>query len=190
MTGAQADSVTGDQLRAIMPRAPLGTALILSRWMPQYGITTRLRKAAFLATIAHECGEFRWLSEIWGPTEAQARYEYRRDLGNVQPGDGFRFRGRGCIQITGRTNYANASIGIGIDIVGNPALIETPDGAVHSACWWWRENGCNEIADTGDMRAVTRRVNGGQNGIGDRMRYYALALAAFPDFRNVIGGVL
>ena len=76
--------------------------------MADYQINTTIRIAAFLAQIGHESGGLKWLSELWGPTPAQSRYEGRKDLGNVQPGDGFLYRGRGFIQLTGRANYASA----------------------------------------------------------------------------------
>jgi len=134
----------------------------------EFGITTPTRIAAFLAQVGHESGGFVYTREIWGPTAAQQRYEGRADLGNWEPGDGSRFRGRGLIQITGRANYQAVSDGLGVDFVGNPALLEQPEYAALSAAWWWANNGCNELADAGDFERLTRQINGGLNGYADR----------------------
>ena len=172
-------------LRATMPNS--GTradafAPALLEHMPAFAITGQKRVAAFLGTIAEESGEFRWTREIWGPTPAQLRYEppgeKADDLGNTQPGDGFRYRGRGLIQITGRANYRAASSAIGTDFLGEPQLMEQPDGAVLTACWFWQAHGCNELADIPDFKAVTRRVNGGLTHYDRRKAYYDRALAA------------
>lgn len=141
----------------------------------EFDIVGLVRIAAFLAQVGHESGGFVWTREIWGPTPAQQRYEGRADLGNTQPGDGSRFRGRGLIQITGRSNYRAVSAGLGIDFLGNPALLENQANAARSAAWWWANNGCNEIADTGDFERLTRRINGGVNGLADRLSRWDLA---------------
>lgn len=140
----------------------------LLRSMDEFDIATPRRVAMFLAQVGHESGGLRYLREIWGPTKAQAGYEGRRDLGNTEPGDGFRFRGRGLIQITGRANYAAAGRALGVDLLAEPEMLEQPGLAARSAAWWWAAHGLNELADTGDVRACTRRINGGLNGIDDR----------------------
>lgn len=134
----------------------------------EFGIVGCARTAAFLAQVGHESGSFRYVREIWGPTSAQTRYEGRSDLGNVKPGDGSRFRGRGLIQITGRYNYEQASKALRVDFVNAPEWLETPAMAARSAAWWWASHGCNELADAGDFTALTRRINGGLNGLDDR----------------------
>lgn len=144
----------------------------LNGYMHEYNICGRLRESAFLATIIHESGSFVYTKEI---ASGQA-YEGRKDLGNNQIGDGVRFKGRGLIQLTGRDNYLKASQAIGVNFILNPELLETPQYAVQVSCWWWRKHGCNELADTQDIEAVTRRVNGGLNGIADRKKWYNLAL--------------
>lgn len=141
----------------------------------EFDITGSARLAAFLAQIGHESGGFVYTREIWGPTPAQQRYEGRRDLGNTQPGDGSRFRGRGLIQITGRANYRAVAAGLGIDCVNRPELLEEPRNAARSAAWWWANNGCNALADSGDFHALTRRINGGTNGLSDRMERWERA---------------
>lgn len=144
--------------------------------MAAHGITTAKRATKFIATIAHETGGFVWLEEI----ASGAAYEGRRDLGNVKSGDGRRFKGRGLIMITGRTNYAAASRAAGIDMITAPTLASRPRYAAKIAAWWWDTHGCNALADEPGMEPVTRRVNGGLNGIDDRNRYYRRALLVAP----------
>lgn len=140
--------------------------------MFEFAIVSPQRAAMFIATIGHESGGFVHTRELWGPTPAQQRYEGRADLGNTRPGDGFRYRGRGLIQITGRANYNAVSKGLGVDFLRHPQLLEQPEHAARASAWWWANNGLNELADTGDFRAVTRKVNGGYNGMADRQRRY------------------
>lgn len=174
------------QLLAMFPEA--GTqACVFAGWldpaMAAYEINTPERQAAFLAQIAHESNCFKYAREIWGPTQAQKGYEGRHDLGNNQPGDGFRFRGRGLIQITGRANYQDISDALGTDFVSEPTKLESPQYAALSAAWFWQKHGCNEIADGGDFEALTKRINGGLNGFADRCELYACARQALglPD---------
>lgn len=144
----------------------------------RYGITTALRQAHFLAQILHESGGFRWLEEIWGPTEAQKRYEGRRDLGNVQPGDGFRYRGRGLIQLTGRANYRRYGELLGLPLEDYPEFACCPGYAAMIAGAYWQARGLNSRADQDDLEAVTRGVNGGLNGLEDRRRWLERAKRA------------
>ncbi len=165
------------QLLEIMPRASRRATLFLeplNRAMAADGIDTNVRAAAFLAQIAHESGELRWVREL----ASGEAYEGRKDLGNTEPGDGVRFKGRGLIQVTGRYWYTKASDGIGVDFVGSPALMELPVYAARVSTWWWKVNKMNAVADTRDIRKITRRVNGGLNGLEAREEYYARALAA------------
>jgi len=151
----------------------------LNRAMQDYGVNTMLRTAAFIAQLAHESGEFRWMEEIWGPTDAQRRYEPVSDLaarlGNTQAGDGKLFKGRGPIQITGRFNYHKYGGLLGIDLNANPALAATPDVAFATAGLYWKSNGLNELADAEQFVTITRRINGGTNGLADRQKYYEAA---------------
>ena len=144
--------------------------------MDVFQINTPARQAAFLSQVAHESGALRWLSEIWGPTPAQTRYEGRKDLGNVQIGDGFKYRGRGLIQTTGRANYTATGRALSLDLVNNPGLLSLPANAAMSAGYFWESNGLNELADTGSVERVTRRINGGLNGLGERTALYGAAL--------------
>ena len=175
--------LTDAQLQQIMPNlASAKRALYLPHLnaaMQAHGIATPLRTAAFVAQLAHESGEFRWMEEIWGPTAAQLRYEppgtLAAKLGNTQAGDGKRFKGRGPIQITGRFNYATFGGLLGLDLVGNPALAATPEVAFATAGLYWQRNGLNELADARDFVTITRRINGGTNGLADRQMYYERA---------------
>jgi len=141
-----------------------------------YNITTPMRVAAFLAQVGHESGRLYYVRELWGPTAAQARYEGRLDLGNTESGDGSRFRGRGLIQITGRANYACCSKALGIDFTESPELLEEPGAAAVSAAWFWASHGLNQLADAGDFRRITKKINGGYNGLEERIALYDKAL--------------
>ena len=172
------------QLHTVMPTlAEAKRALYLPHLnaaMRASGIgTTLLRTAAFVAQLAHESGEFRCMEEIWGPTPAQLRYEPPSDLaqrlGNTEPGDGKRFKGRGPIQITGRFNYAKYGRLLGRDLVTEPALAGAPELAFATAGLFWQTNGLNELADAQDFVTITRRINGGTNGLADRQMYFARA---------------
>lgn len=141
----------------------------LDNAMLHYEINTPQRAAAFLAQVGHESGRGLYVRELWGPTEAQKRYEGREDLGNTEKGDGFKYRGRGLIQLTGRANYRRAGAALGVNLEAEPELLEQPYMAALSAAWFWAENECNALADVGDFRRLTRRVNGGYNGLEDRL---------------------
>lgn len=177
--------LTDVQLRQVMPNLAAAKLPLylpaLNQAMQVYGVNTALRTAAFIAQLAHESGEFRWMEEIWGPTDAQRRYEppnaLAAKLGNTEAGDGKRFKGRGPIQITGRFNYAKYGGLLGIDLVADPALAATPEVAFATAGLYWKTNGLNELADAEQFVTITRRINGGTNGLPDRQKYYATAKA-------------
>ena len=140
----------------------------LNEYCQQYEISTPLRLAAFLAQIGHESGRMRYVEEL-GKGYA---YEGRKDLGNIHKGDGKKFKGRGLIQLTGRANYTELSNDTGIDFVSQPMMLELPEYAVMSACWFWRKRRLNKLADNGEFREITRRINGGYNGLEDREKLY------------------
>jgi putative chitinase len=140
----------------------------LDKCCPQYEINTPLRLAHFLAQICHETGGFRYLREIWGPTAAQKRYEFRADLGNDRLGDGKLYAGRGLIQLTGRANYRRVGKALGLPLETDPDLACDPQTAVKIACHYWSTHGINEAADANDIVRVTKAVNGGRNGLEDR----------------------
>jgi putative chitinase len=177
--------ITNEELKQIMPKlAPAKRALylpFLNRVLEEYEISTPLRSAAFLAQLAHESGEFRYMEEIWGPTEAQKRYEppstLAAKLGNTERGDGKRFKGRGPIQITGRANYDRYGKLLGVDLLTNPELAATPQIAFSIAGLYWQGNGLNQLADRDDIVTITKRINGGVNGLAERRAYYKRAKA-------------
>ena len=137
--------------------------------MAEYHINTFGRQTAFLAQIGHESMYLNHAIELWGPTPAQSRYVGRFDLGNNQLGDGYRFRGRGLIQLTGRFNYTRASEALGFDLLSYPDLLAHAPLSVRVAGWFWESKGCNEIADRGDFKGLTKKINGGLNGYADRL---------------------
>jgi putative chitinase len=143
--------------------------------MDEFAINTPKRQAAFLAQIGHESGGLHWCTEIWGPTIAQTHYEGRADLGNVEEGDGYRFKGRGLIQTTGRANYQATGDALGVDLIAEPMRLAEPELAARSAAWFWQAHGLNELADVDDFMRITRRINGGTNGMDDRLALYAVA---------------
>lgn len=150
----------------------------LQQVMADRSIDSPLRQAHFLAQVGHESGEFRFRAEI---ASGQA-YEGRLDLGNTQPGDGPRFKGRGLIQLTGRANYAEYGRDIGreAELLAHPELVETdPQLCVDVAGWFWTKKNLNSLADADDLTTLTRRVNGGLNGLDDRRRLLVRAKALF-----------
>jgi predicted chitinase len=176
-----AGDVTTQQLQSIVPTLSAGKAAEvaphLNRAMAEAGIDSPARKAAFIAQVAHESGGFQYNEEI-----ASGRaYEGRSDLGNTQPGDGERFKGRGYIQLTGRANYAAAGKALGLDLVNNPGLAARPENAARVAAWYWNSRGLNALADRGDFDGITRRINGGYNGKADRDQYHARAQGVLKD---------
>lgn len=143
----------------------------LNKYLPPV-ISEDRTVAAFLAQTGHESLDFVFLRELWGPTKAQTRYEGRATLGNTQTGDGSKFRGRGLIQITGRANYSKMADLMGLPLLETPELLSEPANAVHSAVLWWEEHRCSEVFNTKGFPALTRRINGGLNGLADRIVRY------------------
>ena len=147
----------------------------------RYAIDTPIRLAMFISQIGHETHSLQFVRELWGPTDAQLRYEGRADLGNTLPGDGFRFRGRGLIQTTGRANYRFVRDRLRKggyrcpDFEQEPELLEEPQWAALSACDYWEMRKCNEAADAGNFELVTRLINGGTNRLDDRLNRWARA---------------
>lgn len=162
-------------LQSIMPFAKARIPAFifpLNGSMHEFHINSPIRQAAFIAQIAHESGELRYVEEI----ASGIAYEYRKDLGNTQPGDGMKYKGRGLIQITGRNNYLECGKALGVDLVTQPELLETNDLACRSAAWFWASRGLNDLADKGDYIRICRRINGGLNGLKERQAYYAKAM--------------
>ena len=131
-------------------------------------LSTPERLRMFLAQIGHESGQLRYTEEI-----ASGRaYEGRADLGNNSPGDGVKYKGRGLIQLTGKSNYVECMLALDLDLLENPQLLSEPKNAVLSACWFWSKKNLNSFCDKGDFRGLTRKINGGYNGYEDRLKLY------------------
>lgn len=163
--------ITLEQLIKIMPYAKARASTFLpfiNAAMEEFGINTKLRQTAFLAQIGHESGQLRYVKEL----ASGSAYEGRRSLGNNMPGDGEKYKGRGLIQVTGKINYTAVMLALNLDCLEHPEVLETPENATRTAAWWWKEHGCNEMADTGDFLAITKRINGGTNGLEDRQALY------------------
>lgn len=166
--------LTADILVQIMPYAKAKAAQyapLLDAAMREFDINTPARQASFLSQVGHESGQLRYVREL----ASGAAYEGRKDLGNTQPGDGVRFRGRGLIQITGRANYTAAMMALDVDCIERPEVLEQPVNACRSAAWFWKSHGLNELADAGDQVKVTKRINGGINGLADRLALFEVA---------------
>jgi putative chitinase len=178
--------------------------------LPDYEITTVLRVAAWLAQMGHESGDLREVQENlnysakglrgifprYFPSDELA-LEYQRQpqkianrvyggrMGNgpEETGDGWKFHGRGLVQITGKENYSHCSQAMYGDsrLLDSPDLLVEQDGAIRSACWYWNSRKLNELADAGDMLTITKRINGGTIGLDDRMNRYRRALQILPD---------
>jgi putative chitinase len=137
-------------------------------------LTTLEGKALFVAQVAHECDRFRTLVEY---ADGSA-YNGRGDLGNTQPGDGPRYKGRGFIQITGRANYRDAGAALGLPLLDSPQLAEDPQNAARILTWYWTTRKITPPADAGRLSEVTQIINGGQNGAADRGELYRKAQTA------------
>lgn len=199
-------------LQAIAPNTDKDTlaqyASILPVWMTKYDITEH-RQAHFLAQIAHESGGFKHTTEnlnysskglrtIFGkyfrthemavryarkPEKiANLVYADRMGNGNERSGDGWRYRGRGLIQLTGRHNYTACGKALGLDLIANPdQLSQDANASVGAACWFWDQRGLNKHADADDINSITKRINGGYNGLEDRMDKLAAAKLFLSD---------
>ena len=141
--------------------------------LQEFAITSELRARMWLAQVGHESLSLKYFEEI----ASGAAYEGRRDLGNTQPGDGKRFKGRGPIQLTGRANYTTAGAALQLPLVQDPPMAADPKYAFRISAWWWEAHGLNPISDKADVTAATRRINGGTNGLADRQSRYERARA-------------
>jgi len=200
--------LTKEQLKQLLPKNPYidHWHRALSQLLPDYGINTPQRIAAFVAQCAHESGGFTTLKENlnyrwetlrrlfpkYFPTddlakayanmpnkqEAIANKVYASRMGNgpEESGDGYRFCGRGLIQLTGRDNYTFFAGSLGITVEEASEYLQTFEGAAQSACWFWETNNLNQWADKGDIVTLTKRINGGTIGLDDRIKHYEHAL--------------
>ena len=195
--------ITSQQLLQILPNAgPVAGvfAPVLNTAMNRYQIVGAKRIAAFIAQVGHESSQLTRLVEnlnysadalrktwpsrfsvelaadVARKPEQIANIAYGNRMGNTAPGDGWRYRGRGLTQITGKNNYRACGEALGLDLIAHPELLEKPQHACMSAAWFWATNGLNTLADAGTFEAITQGVNGGQNGAADRQTLYAKAL--------------
>lgn len=179
--------ITQEVLKKLCPQTPGGKLAMYVEPL-NYAINDfKIGKVAeFLAQVAHESGGFIYTTELWGPTGPQIRYDARSDLGNTKPeaveiaqkhGDtpGHFWRGRGLIQTTGYDNFCRVRERLSIDCVNHPEFLASPLHAAQSAGVFWVDNGCEQIED---FEALTRKINGGLNGLADRKAYYERAKAA------------
>ena len=192
--------LTQDQLAQMIPGNPYIAEWYeaLAQLLPDYDISTPQRVAAFIAQCAHESGNFRaikenlnyqaaTLSKVWPskfPPDVAGQYAHNQEkianrayagrMGNgpEESGDGWKFCGRGLIQLTGRNNYQAFADSIETPIDDIPAYLATFEGAVQSACWFWENNNLNQYADSGDILTMTKKINGGTLGLEDRKKHY------------------
>lgn len=167
--------MTIETLRKCLPYASnaniqkFGVKLIEA--MEKFEINTPRRQAAFLAQIAHESGSLHYVEEL----ASGEAYEGRGDLGNTEPGDGKRFKGRGLIQLTGRFNYKLISDELNYDFIKNPEDLEKPGPATYSAAWFWWFHRLNGLADLDAFEKITKRINGGLTHFEDRLKHWETA---------------
>jgi putative chitinase len=163
--------MTPAELTAMMPFAAsraMTYAPLLDAAMAEFQIDTPRRKAAFLAQLAHESSSLKFVKEI---ADGLA-YEGRADLGNTAAGDGVKFKGRGLLQVTGKANYRACGLALGLDLIALPALLEEPINACRSAGWFWSWKQLNQFADADRFGALTRVINGGHNGLDERIQHW------------------
>lgn len=194
-------SLTVDTLIRILPLSrPYAGRYVneLNMAMAEFQITGRVRQASFIAQIGHESAQLSRVSENlnygapgllstfrrhFSPADAQTyarqperianrAYANRNGNGNEASGDGWKYRGRGLIQITGRSNYAACGLALGLDLINHPELLELPLNACRSAAWFWYAAGLNAAADAGDQLYITKRINGGTNGLHERLAFF------------------
>ena len=174
------------ELRRLSPRGKAGILngiVAHSAVLEEYGLTEhKLRLCHFLAQAAHETADFRTLVEYGSARYFDRRYGHRHDLGNKKRSDGSRYRGRGIFQLTGRANYRRYGQYLGIDLEANPLLASDPEISLRIACEYWQHHHLNRLADRNDIHAITRKINGGYNGLRDRQRFFKRALSIWsPD---------
>lgn len=178
-----AATLSQDQFQQTMPTLPAARTAVLYphllNTLFEFDIDEPKRVAAFLAQIGHESGDCRLMRELWGPTPAQERYDpphpKASELGNFNAGDGFKYRGRGAIQLTGKSNYREFGHYVQIDLVAHPELVEEPQLVFRAAGWFWKRHRLNQLADKGDFDAITKIINGGRMGKIDRDMRWARA---------------
>jgi putative chitinase len=181
--GALGPNTFAAMLNYTVQRNVGATTSLLGRAMsvdfPKYGVTTTLRIAHFIGQAAHETQGFRYLSEVGsgkdlnhdGFDDYLEQYDFRKDLGDSHVGDGDKYRGRGLFQITGLFNYTLYGTRLGINLLANPAQAAQPETATLTACMFWSDRKLNALADADNCTAVTKKINGGSNGLAERLAY-------------------
>ncbi|BAO63244.1 lytic enzyme [Pseudomonas protegens Cab57] len=194
--------ITEQQLLQILPQARQVAGFFvpaLNAAMARFKINSPVRMAAFIAQVGHESGRLTRMVEnlnysadrlraVWPnrfdaalaaqvarKLEQIANIVYAGRMGNTLAGDGWKYRGRGLIQLTGANNYRAAAAALGLDLVNHPELVEQPDAAALVAGWFWQSNGLNELADSGQFAKITRTINGGLTGHAERVALLDLA---------------
>jgi predicted chitinase len=161
---------------AIYTRAARCAELVpfLNASLPQAQVTNPLRAAMYLAQLEHETDHFRTMEEYANGTAYDLTINPRlaAKLGNTQPGDGARYKGRGAIQLTGRANYSKAGLALGLPLEEHPELAAQLDNAFRLAAWYWTAHDLNGFADKGDIHGATKAINGGLNGLLERTKAY------------------
>ena len=202
--------ITKEHIKAVCPnnKQPEAIAAVLNKLLPKYEINTSRRVAAFLAQAGHESAQFTALKEnlnysaeglckVWPKrfTSATMAKPYNRNPekiankvyadrmgnGSEASGDGYKYRGRGAIQLTGKDNYSRFAKSLDKSLDETVAYCETLEGAVCSACWFWSVNKLNQYADSSDFTTLTKKINGGTVGLADRQKHYAEALKVIPE---------
>lgn len=172
--------ITKEILKKISPNSNDDIVRDLEKYLndafKKYKIDTYIRACHFIAQAAHESAGFRTLEEY---ADGSA-YEGRKDLGNVVPGDGKRYKGRGIFQLTGRANYKSYGEKLRLDLENNPNLAKEAHVSVLTACEYWNNKNLSTFADIDDITSITRRINGGLNGLDDRKNYLSKAKKAIP----------
>lgn len=170
--------ITLAQLKACMPYASDKNLNLflqpLNDCMTKFEINTNRRMAAFLAQLEHESGSLQYVKELADGKAYETGTALGKMLGNTEPGDGPRYKGRGLIQITGRANYTKLSQALGQDFINKPELLEQPNNAALSAGWFWKMHGLNELADDDNYVLITKRINGGLNGWSERLKFWMI----------------
>ena len=171
--------ITAEELHKVMPFAKGRVEIFvepLNAAMQRFYIDNPMREAAFLAQIAHESGELRYVRELASGSEYDTGKKAAA-LGNTpeDDDDGERYKGRGLIQVTGHDNYEKCGTALGLDLLAHPELLELPVNACLSAAWFWKKIGANELADKPDFLLITKRINGGTTGYAQRLDYYERA---------------
>jgi putative chitinase len=202
---------TVEILRDCLPEASIQNVELfadpIERTCQEFDIVTPWRTAAFIAQVGHESCNLKFVKENLNYSaqgllkvfpkyfDAETANRYNRNAeaianrvyanrmgnGNEASGDGWRYRGRGLIQLTGKHNYTKCGEGLNVDLISDPTYLESPEGAARSAGWFWNSRGLNTFADVGDIKNMTKRINGGFIGLEDRIKHYEHAL-------HVLGG--